>query len=238
MWSIRRAMRRCIADCMGEGGLLLSEHPPGTRRAPAFFPRRNRIVTGLSLGVLVVEAAEKSGSLVSARLAMEQNREVFACRVRSTTPGPRLSGADSPGRDPGDRHRRYPRRLPPQPGPGPARLARLYYPIAYRAAGPLLQRRASSPEDPLLALLSDRPTPLDVLVELTGRLDVGYCQRRLLELRDRGPGHPGRGRLGSPVRALLAARRPLERGALNFAPVPQGCPFFRCPDARFEDRPI
>ncbi len=72
------ARHRQLAHDIAENGTIISEFPIGTPPLPDHFPRRNRIISGLSLGILVVEAAPKSGSLISARLANEQGLEVFA----------------------------------------------------------------------------------------------------------------------------------------------------------------
>ena len=78
-------------------GLLLAESPFGAPPLARAFPRRNRIVSGLSLGVVVVEAADRSGSLITARMAAEQGREVFV--VPGSPMDPRYTGSNSLIRD-------------------------------------------------------------------------------------------------------------------------------------------
>ena len=78
---------------LDQGGALLTEMPLGWEPRARDFPRRNRLVSGLSLGIVVVEAAKRSGSLITARLALEQNRDVFA--VPGSPLDPRAEGGNA-----------------------------------------------------------------------------------------------------------------------------------------------
>jgi DNA processing protein len=82
-----------LYDRIVETGAAISEQPPGIEPQARHFPRRNRLVSGLSMGVVVVEAAARSGSLITARMALEQGREVFA--VPGSPRDPRCRGTNA-----------------------------------------------------------------------------------------------------------------------------------------------
>ncbi len=186
---------RGIYEDIVDRGLVLSEMPPGTVPQARHFPRRNRLISGLSLGVLVVEATLRSGSLITARLAGEQGREVFA--VPGSPLDPRARGCNRLLRDGAglveraedvievlNRMLRSPLREPPrQPFPGPGYQPDLLAPddAALEAARRSLQE-----------LLGPDPVTVDELARTSG-LAQPMLQQVLLELELAGrlERHPG-----------------------------------------------
>jgi DNA processing protein len=154
-----------LAHRIAERGALVSEFPLGTSPLPANFPQRNRIIAGLSQGTLVVEAALQSGSLITARMAAEQGREVFA--IPGSIHAPQARGCHSLIRQ-------------------GAKLVESAQDILedLQLGAPATPEEGSTtepPDDDLLDALGHDPVSLDALQARTG-LDTATLQARLLEL--------------------------------------------------------
>lgn len=158
-------------------GLVVSEYPLGSGPLAAHFPQRNRIISGLSQGTLVVEAALQSGSLITARLASEQGREVFA--IPGSIHAPQAKGCHALLRQGAklvecvDDILEELQGMDVQPGQG-ANASKAVAKSADKPAEP-------TTEHPLLAAMGHDPLPLDELVARTG-WSAAQLQAQLMEL--------------------------------------------------------
>jgi len=161
-----------LAHRIAAHGLLVSEYPLGTPPLPAHFPQRNRIIAGLSQGTLVVEAAPASGSLITARLACEQGREVFA--IPGSIHAPQSRGCHALIRQGAKLVESAQDVLEELRAPAQAELLQ-----APCQAAPVPAPATAS--DPLLHALGYEPAGLDALQARTG-LPTPELQVQLLEL--------------------------------------------------------
>jgi DNA processing protein len=189
-----RDHKKLAADILAQGGALVTQFPLKTPPVSENFPYRNRIISGLSLGIVVVEAAENSGSLITARLAIEQNREVFAVPGNITSRNSfgtnyLIKGA---GAKLVQQWQDIAAELPPQISAKllPPSLAKEN--ISDRLS--LLPEGMSATETTVIKLLTpDNPTHVDLLVEKS-KLPISQLTAALLslEIRDLVRALPGR----------------------------------------------
>ena len=182
---------RELAARVAAHGALISEFPPGTPGHPSHFPRRNRIIAGLSLGTLVVEASPRSGSLITARNASEAGREVFA--IPGSIHNPLARGCHQLIRD-GARLVETAEEVIAELAPLALRLGaslreRLAASAATPTAQPLPRRPPTRADDPdyarLFAALGHDPIGLDQLADRSG-LPVAALSSMLLMLELEG----------------------------------------------------
>ena len=164
-----------MARKIAEHGAVLSDYPLGTTPKPEYFPRRNRILAGLSPGTLVVEAPEKSGALITAAYALEEGREVFA--VPGSILSPASKGVNKliqDGAKPILTFHDVLEELNLQETLAPSKLAKSLATkvqpalLESRPAKPITPQAQTGPESRLLGLLSTQPTHVDELRRLSG----------------------------------------------------------------------
>jgi DNA processing protein len=177
------ARHKALAHRIAQRGLLVSEFPTGVQALADNFPRRNRIIAGLALGVLVVEAAPESGSLITARYALEQGREVFA--IPGSVHNPQARGCHALIRQGAKLVETVDHILEEI---GPQIGAALRAGLAQTTALPALSENQRA----VLTALGDRPQAPDVLVEATA-LPAHVLSATLLELELLGLAAPAAG---------------------------------------------